>query len=132
MKTSVDVPLVKNVVQTYPLAADAAVDAIEVMYQQKPAVDFGPRGSLAADVHIDSLPQWAMLQNAMVSVPNVVGLQVTAMDIGLVHVVLTYQGSTDALQSALAPVGVGISRSPEGWSIAYATPVKPSTASASP
>ncbi|MEJ0042255.1 MAG: hypothetical protein WDM81_08575 [Rhizomicrobium sp.] len=43
MKTSVDVPLVKNVVQTYPLAADAAVHAIEVMFQQKPAIDFGPR-----------------------------------------------------------------------------------------
>ncbi|HEY4941182.1 MAG TPA: hypothetical protein VII56_07115 [Rhizomicrobium sp.] len=131
MKTSVDVPLVKNVVQTYPLAADAAVHAIEVMYQQKPAIDFGPRNSLAAEVHIDSLPQWNTLQTAMVSVPNVVSVQTTAMDIGLVRIILTYQGSTETLQNALAPVGVGLTRDGDGWSIAYVTPTKPNTASAS-
>ncbi len=126
MKTSVDVPLVKNVVQTYPLAADAAVHAIEVMYQQKPAIDFGPRQSISAEVHIDSLPQWVTLQNAMTSIPNVVALQTNAMDIGLVRITLTYQGSTDTLQNALAPVGVGLSHGSDGWSIAYQTPVKPS------
>ena len=122
MKTSVDVPLVKNVVQTYPLAADAAVHAIEVMFQQKPAIDFGPRSSLAADVHVDSLAQWNALQSAMTSVPNVTGVQVTAMDIGLVRIVLNYQGSTDGLINALAPVGVGLSKGGDSWSIAYVTP----------
>ncbi len=126
MKTSVDVPLVKNPTQTYPLAADAAVHAIEVMFAQKPAIDFGPRTSLSAEVHIDSLAQWTMLQNAMVSVPNVVGnVQVLAMDIGLVRINLTYQGSSDTLQNALAPVGVGLTKGSDGWSIAYVTPVKP-------
>ena len=109
-------------VQTYPLAADAAVHAIEVMFQQKPAIDFGPRSSLVADVHVDSLAQWTALQSAMTSVPNVTAVQVTAMDIGLVRIVLNYQGSTDGLVNALAPVGVGLSRGGDGWSIAYVTP----------
>ncbi len=132
MKTSVDVPLVKNVAQTYPLAADAAVHAIEVMFQQKPAIDFGPRATLAADVHVDSLAQWSMLQNAMTSVPNVVGVQVTAMDIGLVRIVLTYQGSSSGLQAALAPVGVGLVQSSDGWSIGYVTPGRLGSAAMAP
>ncbi|MEJ1968905.1 MAG: hypothetical protein WDN03_09805 [Rhizomicrobium sp.] len=122
MKTSVDVPLVKNVVQTYPLAADAAVHAIEVMFTQKPAVDFGPKNSLTADVHVDSLPQWVVLQNAMTSLANVSGLQVQAMDIGVVRVTLTYQGSTGQLQDALAPAGVALVKADSGWSMAYVTP----------
>ncbi|HXC54402.1 MAG TPA: hypothetical protein VNU97_03840 [Rhizomicrobium sp.] len=125
MKTSVDVPLVKNVVQTYPLAADAAVHAVEVMFQQKPPIDFGPRGSLTADVHVDSLQQWAAMQNSMAALVNVLGVQVVAMDIGQIRIQVSYQGSTDALQAALAPAGVALTRSGDSWSMAYATPVRP-------
>ena len=133
MKTSVEVPLIKNPAQTYPLAADAAVHAMEVMYQQKPAVDYGPRGALTADVHIDSLQQWTTMQNSFGLVANVVAVQVTAMDIGLVRINLTYQGSTDQLHDALAPVGIALTRDGDGgqWQMAYAPPPRPdSTASA--
>jgi hypothetical protein len=133
MKTSVDVPMQKNDTQTYPLAADAAVHALEVMYAQKPAVDFGPKTSLTADVHIDSLQQWATLQNAMTSISNVNGIQVQAMDIGLVRITLLYQGSTDQLRESLAPVGVALTKAADdSWSIAWQAPVKPTTASANP
>ncbi|MEI9997187.1 MAG: hypothetical protein WDM91_21505 [Rhizomicrobium sp.] len=131
MKTSVDVPLVKNPAQTYPLAADAAVHAIEEMYRQKPAIDFGPRGVLTADVHIDSLQQWTAIQASFAPVANVLGVQVQAMDIGLVHITLTYQGSTDQLAAALAPVGVALTKTGDSWEMAYAPPPRP-TASASP
>ncbi len=131
MKTSVDVPLVSNVTQTYPLAADAAVHAIEEMWRQKPPVDFGPRSALTADVRIDSLQQWAAIQAAMGTLPNVVGIQVMAMDIGEVKILLSYQGSTDQLRDALAPVGVSLSRGDDGWSMSYSTP-RPNSASASP
>ena len=124
-KTSVDVPLIKNPAQTYPLAADAAVHAIEVMFQQKPPIDFGPRGTLAAEVHIDSLAQWSQMQSAMALTPSVLGVQVTAMDIGEVRIVLTYQGSTDSLHDSLAPLGVALTRDGDGWSLAYAPPPKP-------
>ncbi|HUO90195.1 MAG TPA: hypothetical protein VMU08_13550 [Rhizomicrobium sp.] len=132
MKTSVDVPMQKNETQTYPLAADAAVHALEVMYQQKPAVDFGPKGSLTADVHVDSLAQWSTLENAMTSISNVTGVQVQATDIGLVRITLLYLGSTDQLRESLAPVGVALTKTDDGWSIAYQAPAKPTTASATP
>ncbi len=133
MKTSVDVPLIKNPAQTYPLAADAAVHAIEVMYQQKPPIDFGPRATLSADVHIDSLEQWNAMQTAMGVVANVVAIQVVAMDIGLVRITLTYQGSTDQLHDALAPVGIALTRDDAGgqWSMAYAPPTPKSSTTAS-
>jgi hypothetical protein len=125
MKTSVDVPLVKNPTQTYPLAADAAVHAMEVMFQQKPAIDFGPKSTLTADVRVDSLSQWSVLQAAMTGLANVTNVQVQAMDIGVVRVSLTYQGSTDSLRGALAPAGVALDRGDSGWTMAYATPRKP-------
>ena len=123
-KTSLDVPLVRNPAQTYPLAADAAVHGIEVMYQQKPAIDFGSRSSLTADVHIDSLQQWSAIQSSFGLVQNVVSVQVTAMDIGLVRISMTYQGGTDQLAAALAPVGVAMSKDSTtgNWAMAYATP----------
>jgi hypothetical protein len=102
------------------------------MYQQKPAVDFGAKASLTADVHVDSLSQWVTLQNAMTSIANVTGVQVQAMDIGLVRITLLYQGTTDQLRDSLAPVGVALTKADDNWSIAYATPVKPATASATP
>jgi hypothetical protein len=126
MKTSVDVPLVRNPTQTYPLAADATVHAMEVMFSQKPAIDFGPKSTITADVRVDDLPQWGTIQTAMTGLANVSNVQVLAMDIGLVRVSLTYQGSTDSLRNALAPVGVALSRDGDsGWTMAYATPRKP-------
>jgi hypothetical protein len=133
MKTSVDVPLIRNPAQTYPLAADAAVHAMEVMYQQKPAVDYGPRGALTADVHIDSLQQWTTMQNSFGLVANVVAVQVTAMDIGLVRVNLTYQGSTDQLHDALAPVGIALDKNADGtWDMAYAPPPRTNATASTP
>ncbi len=130
-KTSIDVPLIKNPAQTYPLAADAAVHAIEVMFQQKPPVDGGPRATLIADVHIDSLQQWNTMQASFGLVANVVAVQVVAMDIGQVRINMTYQGTTDQLHDALAPVGVALTRIDDGpWSMAYAPPKPAATASA--
>ncbi|MEJ0024554.1 MAG: hypothetical protein WDN01_00890 [Rhizomicrobium sp.] len=133
-KTSIDVPLIKNPAQTYPLAADAAVHAIEVMFQQKPPIDFGPRGTLSADVHIDSLQQWAAIQNSFGLVANVLAVQIVAMDIGLVRINLTYQGSTDQLHDALVPVGIALSRDGDAgqWQMGYAPPPKPNTTASAP
>ena len=132
-KTSVDVPLIKNPAQTYPLAADAAVHAIEVMFQQKPPIEFGPRATLTADVHVDSLQQWNTIQNSFGLVANVVAVQVVAMDIGLVRINLVYQGSSDQLHDALAAVGVALTKDGDGlWSMAYAPPPKPAATASVP
>jgi len=125
MKTSVDVPLIKNPAQTYPLAADAAVHAIEVMFQQRPPVEFGPRATLTADVHIDSLQQWAGMQNSFGLIANVVAVQIVAVDIGIVRINLTYQGTTDQLHDALVPVGIALTKSDDNaWTMVYAPPPK--------
>ncbi len=133
-KTSIDVPLIKNPAQTYPLAAEAAVHAIEVMYQQKPAIEYGARATLSADVHVDSLQQWTAMQNSFGLVANVVAVQIVAMDIGLVRINLTYQGTPDQLHDALAPVGIALTRDGDAgqWQMAYAAPPKPSTTASTP
>jgi len=133
-KTSVDVPLIKNPAQTYPLAADAAVHAIEVMFQQKPAIEYGARATMSADVHIDSLQQWAAMQNSFGLVTNVVAVQIVAMDIGLVRINLTYQGTTDQLHDALVPIGIALTRDGDAgqWQMAYAAPPKPATTASAP
>lgn len=128
MKTSVEVPLIKNVVQTYPLAADAAVRAIEELFRQRGPVGFGGSGSLSADVQIDSLQQWGAIQNAMALIPNVTSVNVTAMDIGLVRVTVAYRGTADQLVSALAPVGVVLTKNVDNWNIVYQAPAKPAAA----
>ena len=132
-KMSFDVPLIQgSVVQTYPKAADAAVHAIEDMWRQRGAIEFTSKGSLIADVHINSLQQWSTIQSAMAMITNVREVNVVAMDIGLVRVALTYLGTAEQLHDALVPVGVTLSKDDTGWSLSYAPPLKPSTAAATP
>jgi|SRR5579871_615222 len=131
-KMSMDVPLLQNLSQTYPTAADEAVHAIEDMWRQKAPAEFSTKGNLLADVHVSSLAQWITIQSAMGSVANVRDISTLAMDIGIVRVSITYLGTPEQLHDALAPVGVALTKSDSGWSIAYAPPVKPATAAATP
>jgi len=131
-KMSMDVPLQQSLSQTYPVAADTAVHAIEDMWRQKGPADFTSKGALMADVHVSSLAQWITIQSAMGSVANVREVSLVAMDIGLVRVSITYLGTPDQLHDALVPVGVSLTKGDTGWSIAYAPPVRPPTASATP
>ncbi len=56
------------------------------------------------------------------------------MDIGLVRINLTYQGTPDQLHDALAPVGIALTRDGDAgqWQMAYAAPPKPSTTASTP
>jgi hypothetical protein len=131
-KTTLDVPLDQSVPQTYPKAADAAVHAIEDMWRQRGPIEFTSKGSLVADVHVASLQQWSTIQSAMGLIANVRDVAVVAMDIGLVRVSVTYLGTVEQLHDALLPVGVSLTKDDAGWSISYAQPMKPSTASETP
>ncbi len=127
------VPLQRNATETYPAAADASVKAIEDMFKAKAAIAAGIKNRLTADMHINSLEQWAAMQNAMTSVTNVTGVQVMAMDIGLVRVAISFMGTTDQLRDALAPAGVALTKDGDSWALASAPPPpKPSTASNTP
>jgi len=117
-KSSVDVPMLPGgAVSTYASAADAAVHAIEEMWKAQAALDVSQQGHLLADVRIDTLPQWTALQNQIAGVPNVAGISVTAMDIGMVRINLTYLGSVDQLKEALAGQGVALTNRGGTWTI---------------
>jgi len=122
-KSSVDVPMLPGgAASTYASAADAAVHAIEEMWKNQTALDVGQQGHLVVDVRVDGLEQWTALQNQIASVPNVAGISVIAMDIGMVRINLTYLGSVDQLKSALAQQGVTLSSRGGTWTVSASAP----------
>src|SRR5258706_3819379 len=131
-KVSFDVPLVQNnAMQTYPLAADAAVHGIEDLWRQKAPIDLSLKNNLIADIRLSSPAQWSTIQTAMAMIANVREVSVVAMDIGMMRVSISYLGTPDQLHDALAPVGVALTKEESGWTLGYAPPPKP-TAAATP
>ncbi|HVV27228.1 MAG TPA: hypothetical protein VHC40_04615 [Rhizomicrobium sp.] len=118
-KTSVDVPVLQTVGTTYPVAAQAAVRAIEDMWKSRAAVDYSQRGKLAVDVRIASLAQWGEIQSRLAGIGNVTGVTVTAMDMGYARIVIAYIGGADQLRDALAGAGLALSSRGGGqWMLA--------------
>jgi hypothetical protein len=115
-KTTFDVPLQKGgAAGTYSTAADAAVHGVEDMW--KTPGTFGTPGRLTADVRFTSLAQFGGLQTQMMSVANVTGISVIAMDIGEARVSVAYLGSPDALKDALAARGVYLTKNGGEWAL---------------
>ncbi len=129
--SSVDVPYVQNVPATYPAAADATLNAIADMWKQKSAVDFSQKGKLTADVHISSLSQWANVQAALASVPNVSSVSIVAMNIGEARIALGYLGTTDQLKDALGQASLTLDESGGGWVLRQGAPPPPPASTAS-
>jgi hypothetical protein len=119
-KTSVDVPVQQTVGTTYPVAAQAAVHAIEDMWKTRSAIDFSQRGKLTADVRIASLAQWGEIQTSLAEVGNVTSMNVAAMDMGYARVNLTYQGGLEQLREAFAGAGLTLSNHGGQWTLAKA------------
>ncbi len=109
MQSNVDVPYVQTALATYPAAADAAMSAIADMWKQKAAIDYGEQGRLTADVRTGSLAQWASIQSALATVPNVTSVNVVAMDIGEARIALNYLGTIDQLHDALSQASLQLS-----------------------
>jgi hypothetical protein len=116
-RATVEVPLLQGAASTYPGAADAVVRAIDEMWKSQHAVDASQRAKLTADVHIDSLVQFATLENTIAGVPNVTQLNVAAMDVGEARLTITYIGTSDQLRAALAQVGVTLTGQGGAWQI---------------
>lgn len=121
-KASLDVPMLQSPVATYPGAADAAVRAIDDMWKNQKVVDFSQKGKLLADVRFASLGQFAALESAIATVPNVAAVGVAALDIGQARLAINYIGTTDQLRAALAQAGVALNAKGQGWQIAAAQP----------
>lgn len=120
-KTTVDVPIQGNVNASYPLAAQAAIQAIDDIWKARTAIDFSQRGHLSADVRIANLAQWGELQSALSSVSNVTGVEVTAMDMSYARIQIAYIGGLQQLRDALAAQGLVLSSGGPGqWMLAGA------------
>jgi hypothetical protein len=117
-KTSVDVPMAGTVGTTYPMAAQAAVRAIEDLWKTRTAIDFSQRGRLSVDVRIASLAQWGDIQTSLAGVSNVTGTTVTAMTTGYARMNLTYQGGMDQLREALGGAGLSLTNRGGQWMLA--------------
>lgn len=117
VKSSFEVPILQGAPSTYPGAADAAVRAIEDMWKNQKAVDYSQKGKLIADVRIDSLTQFATLENTLAGVPNVASVGVAAMDIGQARLAISYIGTTEQLRAAMAQAGITLAGRAGAWQI---------------
>ena len=116
-KTSFEIPILQGAQSTYPAAADAAVRAMEDLWKSHAAVDFNQKGKLVADVHFASLPQFAALQSILAGVPNVLSVNVVAMDIGEARLTISYIGSADQLRDAMAQAGLALANRGGEWQL---------------
>src|SRR5215469_3616473 len=64
-KTQVEVPLMQTLSTTYPAAAQAGLNAMEDLWKARSVVNYNTRGTLTADVKLDSLSQWGAIQTAL-------------------------------------------------------------------
>jgi hypothetical protein len=91
--------------------------AIDDMWKNQKAVDYGQKGKLTAAVHIASLGQFAALENAITGVPNVASVNVAAIDVGEARLTISYIGSPEQLKAALAQAGVSLRANGGNWQI---------------
>ena len=109
--------------KAFALAAGATADAIVNAWKSRSAVDFNARAKLTIDVKISSIADWGEVQQKLATVPIVLNVDITAMNIGQARVVLTYAGSTDQLHDFLAQAGLDLTNQGGIWRIASAAPI---------
>jgi hypothetical protein len=117
-KTQVEVPMTGTVGTTYPVAAQAAVRAMEDLWKARTAIDFSQRGHLTVDVRIIDLGQWGEIQTGLAGIGNVSSATVTAMTTGYARMNLTYQGSLEQLREALGGAGLSLNNRSGQWMLA--------------
>jgi hypothetical protein len=117
-KAQVEVPMTGTVGTSYPVAAQAAVRAMEDLWKARTAIDFSQRGKLTVEVRIADLGQWGEIQTQLAGISNVTGATVTAMTTGYARMNLTYQGSLEQLREALGGAGLSLSNRSGQWMLA--------------
>jgi hypothetical protein len=117
-KTSTDVPMTGTVGTTYPVAAQAAMRAIEDLWKTRTVIDFSQRGRLTVDVRVANLAQWGEIQTALAGTSNVTSATVTAMTTGYARMNLTYQGGLEQLREALGGAGLSLNNRGGQWMLA--------------
>lgn len=115
----------------YAAVADNTAIAIANAWKGHAAIDYGRRSRLTADVHIDSLEQWAGLFTKLSTVPNVSDVTVAAMDTGEARIVVTYIGNLDQLHDNMTKSGFDMNGQDGAWTIAL-TPAPDDPTAATP
>ncbi|GAA0542733.1 hypothetical protein GCM10008941_23340 [Rhizomicrobium palustre] len=121
VKQVVEVPLLQNVVATYPGAADAVMRVVDDMSKNQKVVDYSQKGKLIADLRVASLAQFAAVESTLSAVPNVSNVNVAAMDIGQARLVISYLGSPEQLKAALSQAGLVLSQRGGAWQLSAGT-----------
>lgn len=108
-KTQIDVPLLQTLSTTYPAAAQAGLAAMEDLWKSRAVVNYNTRGTLTADVKVDSLNQWGAIQSALSGVNTITNVQLVAMDMGYARLSIAYMGTPDQLRDAMGEQGLALS-----------------------
>lgn len=116
VKTTTEVAMAPGAAQSsYPLAADAAVKAMEDLWKARSVLDNSQRGHIIVDVAAASAEQFSALEKQLAGVPNITGTTVAALDIGAARLTLSYVGTLEQLRDALNQVGMHLEREDAGW-----------------
>jgi hypothetical protein len=108
-KTQVEVPLMQSFSATFPAAAQAGLNAMEDLWKARSVVNYNTRGTLTADVKLESLNQWGAIQTALSGTNIVTNVQVVAMNTGYARLSIAYLGTPDQLRDALGEQGLALS-----------------------
>jgi len=119
-RTSLEVPVQGTMGAVYPVAAQAAVRAIEDLWKTRSVVDYSQRGRLVADVRINSLAQFGGIQAQVGALNTVQSVNVTAMHLGYARLAIAYVGGVDQLREQLAGSGVILAQRGGQWTLALA------------
>ena len=108
-KTQVEVPMVQGFNASFPAAAQAGLNAMEDLWKSRSVVNYNTRGTLTADVKVDSLNQWGAIQTALSGTNVVTNVLVVAMNTGYARLSIAYMGTPDQLRDALGEQGLALS-----------------------
>ena len=118
----VAIPAGTPAANAYSAVADNTAIAIANAWKGHAAVDYSRRSRMTADIHIDSLEQWAALFTKLSTVPNVSDVTVAAMDTGEARVVVTYLGNLDQLHDNMTKSGFDMTSNDGGaWTLAQSS-----------
>src|SRR5207249_3623486 len=111
------VPVPPNTPPTkgFAAVADAAANAIIDSWKSRSAVDFSKRSKLLAEMHVNTLEEWAQALQKLGTLSTVTDVSVVAMNLGEARVVISYVGSTDQLNEQLARAGLTLSSENGQW-----------------
>ena len=107
-KAQIDVPLLQTLSTTYPAAAQAGLTAMEDLWKSRAVVNYNTRGTLTADVKLDSLNQWGAVESALSGVNIITNVQLVAMDTGYARLSIAYLGTPEQLRDAMSEQGLAL------------------------